>query len=208
MKHLDKNEFENLFYYDKTSPSGLKWNTTIYSGGVNERCMAYPGKIAGSISRRKDGSVRCWTVSKTDIEGKRSSYQVHRVIACLQGLAVNAGIVDHIDGNTLNNNIKNIRIVTHVLNSRNCKVRNNSPYGVQGICFHTNKVGNQYFKSKVRSLIGDEMNKYFSIDKLGLMVAFRDAVKFRHSAIINLNENGAGYTDRHSGLSQFKIIKE
>lgn len=45
-------------------------------------------------------------------------------------------VVDHIDGNTLNNDIKNLRSVTASNNAMNCKTPVNNTSGQKGVYFH------------------------------------------------------------------------
>jgi len=54
-----------------------------------------------------------------------------------------------------------------------------------------------YFAAGWADLDGKARRKYFSIDKLGIMVAFRNAVIHRQKMVELLNEQGAGYTNRH-----------
>lgn len=45
--------------------------------------------------------------------------------------------------------------------------------------------------------MGNYRNKKFSVLKLGLLPAFRDAVMYRRKMIEELNAQGAGYTENH-----------
>ncbi|SRR6266487_2302711 len=51
-------------------------------------------------------------------------------------------VVDHIDGNPLNNQKKNLRIVSESENQRNRKISKNNKTGIQGVCYH--KVGKKW----------------------------------------------------------------
>ena len=52
------------------------------------------------------------------LDGKRRGYYVHRIVASLFIGDVDNMDVDHIDGNTQNNDVRNLRIVTHMDNMR------------------------------------------------------------------------------------------
>jgi len=69
---------------------------------------------------------------------KRKYYLIHRFIWAWHGnfLEPNEDI-DHIDGNSLNNCIENLRAVTRKQNNENTKTANkNSKSGVKGVCWH------------------------------------------------------------------------
>jgi hypothetical protein len=69
--------------------------------------------------------------------------------------------------------------------------------GACGVNFMMNRAGNTYVHVRYYQVNGKRVSKYFSTDKLGIMVAFRDAVIWRDSKIKEVNAEGAGYTDRH-----------
>lgn len=51
---------------------------------------------------------------------KGSTYKIHRVVWLLNDGSIDTSkVIDHIDGNKLNNNISNLRIVDHSMNSKN-----------------------------------------------------------------------------------------
>jgi hypothetical protein len=47
-----------------------------------------------------------------------------------------AFVIDHIDGNTLNNQKNNLRICTHAQNMRNSKININNTSGFKGVYWH------------------------------------------------------------------------
>ena len=103
------------------------------------------GDIAGSISA---GYKQVFIKSKP--------YKSHRIIFMMQHGYVSDQI-DHIDGNPLNNKIKNLRAVTNSQNQLNRKISKNSKTGYKGVCVHS-----QTGKYIVRvSVYGKD--KYFGI---------------------------------------------
>jgi hypothetical protein len=70
-------------------------------------------------------------------KGKCTSYKMHRIIMN----AKKGQEVDHIDGNTLNNQKSNLRIVTKTQNQMNRKIQKNNISGYKGVtwCKRTKK---------------------------------------------------------------------
>lgn len=101
-KDIDYGTVNKYFYYDETSPSFLRWKVT--------RGNKKAGDIAGCINNNG-----YYTVGYD-----YGVYSVHRIIWVLfHGEIDSALLVDHIDNNRLNNNIKNLRLVDHMQNNNN-----------------------------------------------------------------------------------------
>lgn len=83
------------------------------------------GEVAGSVSKNRYESV--WLNKK--------SYLVHRLIFLFHhGFLPKA--IDHIDGNSKNNKIENLREATLSQNCQNQKIRNTNTSGTKGVWFH------------------------------------------------------------------------
>lgn len=107
---LTLTEFSDMFQIDEASPSGLSWR-------IHKKHKIKPGTPAGCLTKY-------YTVVVNGVKYRvhRIIYQIHNKIEILKGDV----IVDHIDGNKLNNSVDNLRLATAQQNSRNVK-RLNDP---------------------------------------------------------------------------------
>lgn len=106
-------------------------------------------------------------------------------------------IIDHINGDSLDNRIENLRIGTYTHNNSNKKKASNNTLGFSGVSWTVTNENNLYFCAAVRYA-----NKYhrknFSVGKLGLIVAQYKACEWVLNKRKQLNlENGNVITDRH-----------
>lgn len=170
-----------FFEYDETSPSFLRWKNT--------RCPRLKsGDVAGSYSA---------PLNKYTVKFNKRTYFVHRVIWFLfHGEIPEDIIVDHRDGEGTNNNILNLRAVENVLNIRNRKKFSNNKSGTTGVSFRQSNTGGRWIASW-HSLDGKHHQKSFSISKYGIEEAKQMAIDFREYIMSDLNEQGAGFTERH-----------
>ena len=182
--------WDEWFVYDETSLSCLRWKTDRYSGGVcgvSGRKLASKGDIVGNY--RSDGYYAGRLHNK--------SFLCHRVIwEMFNNYILPNYQVDHIDGIRANNKINNLRLVSNQLNSRNRKMSSNNTSGRNGVGIKWNG-SSWYCVARWNDANLQEVSKAFSIDKLGIMIAFRDACAYRDKMIQELNKQGTGYTERH-----------
>jgi hypothetical protein len=128
-KHISLPPIETLqkaFEVSEESPSGLIWK---YREGmpvkVNSR---YQGKRAGGIRKSKDG-YQYWVVRLDD-----QLLRAHRVVyALIHGEDPKGFVVDHKDGNGLNNTASNLRKATSSQNSCNSVRPSSNTTGFKGI---------------------------------------------------------------------------
>jgi hypothetical protein len=192
MSRISIKDYEELFYYDISSPTFLRWKIDCYSGKGYKIKHVLAGDPAGSLNG---------TEGYSQIHYKRNMYRVHRIIfEMFNGEISKDYIVDHIDGNPKNNCITNLRAVEKKFNSQNKKKQCNNSSGIVGVVplFYKNPKGvvYKYYKAEW-SNNGKKEYKIFSVLKLGDSEAFDAACKYRVKMIEELNTQGAGYTERH-----------
>lgn len=131
------------------------------------------GTEVGTLHR--DGSN---TYRRVKINGK--SYMIHRLIWVMQ-VGTEPDIIDHKDGNGLNNKWDNLRSVNKQENNRNQRKRKDNVSGVCGVCWATQS-------NKWVVIINFDGKQH----KLGYFKNFDDAVAARLRA-----EIGHGYHPNH-----------
>ena len=98
----------------------------------------FAGKVAGSIT--PGGNGRCYRELGVVRLGKRKRLYAHRVIWEMHNGPIPDGLqIDHIDGNSLNNKIENLRLATHSQNLHNRGAQSNNTTGFKGV--HRRKSG-------------------------------------------------------------------
>lgn len=114
MKIMSKTNGECTVYFDESDYdliSKYKWAVNGRPDHLYVQSTKYYGK-------RKYGAIRCEITL------------MHRL---LMGMEKFSGIVDHIDGNGLNNKRENLRIVTHQQNMCNRKADKMGASGLKGV---------------------------------------------------------------------------
>ena len=191
---------ELLTYDDTAAPSNLRWMNDCRSGRALSRVHTKAGSVAGSVKTDcRDGYVSC------SVSYLKKGWTVSRVVWILHhGYLSPDLVIDHIDGNTLNNTIENLRAVDHSINTRNKKLYKTNNSEVPGVHFSIKNYlykGNLRIKTYATSsyyLIPNvKSSRFFSVDRYGLLPAFAMAVKDREDKMKELNILGYGYTARH-----------
>lgn len=183
-------DWNKIFVEDSGSSTGLIW-------AIKPASQIRIGDTAGNIwVDKKDGRKRAVVMFK----GK--TWYVHRVLYIMRHGAIdNAMVVDHTDGNTLNNAENNLRLVPQLVNVRNLKQYKTNVSGKTGVYFMVNRKSNTtYVVAKCNGSNGKVKRKMFNCTKLGLLPAFADACRYRDKMISNLNSFGAGYSERHGNV--------
>lgn len=188
-------EWENYFYYAEDSPTFLKWKIDIRTGKDMNRVLVHKGDNAGCIFKKNKHSY--WRVQLDE-----KSILVHRIVYYLHNKDIDDRMfIDHLDGNGLNNNIDNLRLVSCTINARNTKKRKDNTSGITGVSLKTEVENsgkiNTYWVAQWKDLFGNIKSKCFSNNKYGYDEAFRLACEWRQKMLLELNAQGAGYTERH-----------
>lgn len=182
--------FQRYFYYDETSKSCLRWKQDVAVGNQFSEISYFrrlAGNEAGTINKSR--SAMRWK-----IKFRQKGHFVSRIIWTLfHGEIADNLVIDHLDGNSLNNQINNLRLVSQRLNSRNSKKRTNNTSGFSWISVRSiiNKHGKEYRYFCVKQIGVKE--KYFSITKLGEEKALQNAQEY----LVTEQSKLTDYTERH-----------
>lgn len=183
MSHLDWHEW---FYYDESSPTYLRWKIDKFDTRGQRTAYAQAGNVAG----KKNGER-----STVLLDGIR--YKTQRIIwELFFGSITDDLIVDHEDGNPLNNRLDNLRLIPQPINTRNAKKRTDNQSGVTGVSYSSNGRGTWYWCARWQENLKYKI-KRFNVKDFGYDKAFHLACEYRKNMIKELNKNGAGFTERH-----------
>tara|TARA_B100000035_G_C20759644_1_gene447732 strand:+ start:29 stop:646 length:618 start_codon:yes stop_codon:yes gene_type:complete len=166
---------EELFDYDPlTGFVTFKYRPRKYfnvDGSYNNFNLNYKGKRVGSLTKAGFRNIRIFY----------KSYYEHRVIWALyyKKWPPKGMVIDHINGDSADNRIDNLRLVTYKENSRNTKIASNNKSGVTGVTQRKNRW--------ISNITNNGKLLY-----LGSFSNFDDAVKARKDAEIKF-----GFHDNH-----------
>lgn len=186
---------ENVFYYDETSPSCLRWKVNIYGGKKYLTLCKRAGSVAGHLNK---------TSNYYEVRFNNKTTKVHRIVMELNGICTSGFQVDHINGDRNDNKLSNLRIATHLENGRNQKKSHRNSSGVVGVSLcKTITSGKEYEFWLARvSEDGVRKCKSFSVSLYGNDLAKDLAISWREFTIREINtslavKGASGYTDRH-----------
>lgn len=168
-----------FYYYDETSPSCLRFK------------ISRGNRKKDDVVGYKNDNSRYYRLS-----GKNGETLVHRIIWKIFNLEIPDGfVIDHIDGDSFNNKISNLRCVTLAENKRNqSKVKSNKS-GVTGVRYEGGK--NPRWRAEWVLICGKSKTKSFSVKKYGDELAYELACAYREDQIRYQNSIGGGFSERH-----------
>lgn len=193
---LDYNvvDWKSLVEYDESSPSCLRWK--VCRNGVGTASPKYPGDIAGTLIRKNKTS----NYSSYKVAYEEAHYASARIIYILfHGRIPSDKVIDHIDRDSINNKILNLRLIDEVLNTRNLSKKCNNNSGATGVSYSESS-GYGYWSAECSYKDGDvqrRVRKQFSVQKLGYDLAFNLACQWRKSTLLALIGEGVGFTESH-----------
>ena len=76
----------------------------------------------------------CYAVRSRRVRGKREHVRIHKVVAARMGIDM-VHLIDHIDGDGLNNTRSNLRAATIAQNGYNRGKQRNNTSGYKGVCW-------------------------------------------------------------------------
>lgn len=173
--------FKEYLEYAEDSTTGLKWK-------IDRNNRVKKGGIAGSL----DKSTNYFRVSVNN-----KLYYCHRIVWDIVNGNIPEGYnIDHIDGNSMNNNVNNLRLADQKANVRNRKKNVANTKGITGVWFSKYSICPAWYAGWT-DLSGKGRTKSFSVRKFGDENAFIMAWEYRKKMIKQMNEMGAVYTERH-----------
>lgn len=177
-------QWSDYVYVAADSPTGLRWKVDILDTRGHQTKARKDGIAGGGTFR--------YLVQVGDFQQQCSRV----VFELINGPIVDGMVVDHKDGNPLNNDPANLVLKTLEGNNRNVKMSSANSSGKTGVFFSTNRIGTPIYVARWYEN-GRAKSRSFSTLKYGTNGAFDLAANARDEAIKNLNAQGAGYTERH-----------
>ena len=179
-------DWHKHFIYDESFEGCLVWRRDAANGRIK----------AGSVSGcpRPDKDTIRWTTKV----GEKNYFNSRIIYEMFNGSILDNSIVDHKDGDTQNNKIENLRLISARDNSYNSKIRKNNSSGKTGVYKTHNGYSATYWTASCFDAhLNKKVSKHFSIATYGDDVAFQMATLWRKSKLDELKQSGFNITERH-----------
>ena len=132
--------------------------------------------VSNTVEVRRLLRLYIWRTGKYARTGKTHNSFFHQLYLNYE----NGLVCDHINRKKYDNRFENLRIVTHIQNSRNKNVPINNTSGYIGIKEVTCR-GYIYYRVRITDNNNKRILKYFNITKLGRDEALRQAIEHRRA---------------------------
>ena len=159
----------------------MKYLTANHNGEtinilVSSEDYCYLSRYTWMIERQK---YTMYAKTYIYVDGQRKTIKMHRMIMSNFGLK-DGQIVDHINGNGLDNRRENLRIVTSSENSLNrINIRSDNTSGVKGVHLRYNSNGDVTSVNAELKIDGCKTSRSFSVNKYGYDNALKLATEAR-----------------------------
>lgn len=182
--------FSDFFYLDSESPSGLRWK--VFNRAIMPSSQRFPGDVAG-FRKAIPGGFDYWRVKCCG-----GNYAVHRIVWVMARGAIPEGfVVNHINGNTFDNSLDNLELVSQLWNTRRrANPNKNNTSGQHGVSLDTkrdNKRGTEvsYWKAQINCPeTRKQLSKSFSHKKYGEAEAKSLAIAWREDKVKQFEKYG------------------
>ena len=169
-KEIDFELMNSLFYYDETSPSGLRNKTEIRCGRNQNVVSKNIGDVAGTLN-----NCGYYIVNIAS-----ALYLAHRIVYVLHHMQIDTSlVVDHIDRDRTNNSIDNLRAITQKANTMNIDLKSTNSSGTNGVMYDLKR--NRFRAYITRN--DKQITKSFSIRIHGFEKAKQLAIEARDRLI-------------------------
>jgi len=147
---LRNTNWHECFIYEKET-GNLVWKKR----GTPQWNGRYSGRVAGYVLTDKRGEVRrrCITINSIHIGAHRVIWEMHH------GPIPDGLMLDHINGNPLDNRLENLRLATPIENARNSRMPKTSRSGLKGASWNAKR---NAWESRIKTASAHKFLGYYA----------------------------------------------